>query len=126
MKLEKLVVYLTYKLRIKTYEDKIGEMFSIDIRAGMIEFKEKSGLCHYENEEGFKPILRPMKDLPTFKPALDELNTLYNLDFLMPIIENLDFSITPYAIVLILAKHHFDVFGLLDKNEGIDINTITQ
>lgn len=69
-----------------------------------------------------KPILRPLSDLtklgtPIIQPYTDCITIINQLHIL-----NNDVSILPYQLFEILIKHHFDVFGLIDKGLAIDIN----
>ena len=66
-----------------------------------------------------KPILRPMSDLRKYK----------NGDFIFIIeeVENINEGVKElkYSTVTFLLSKHFDVFGLIDKEFAIDINTLS-
>lgn len=127
MKLEliHLAPYLPYGLKVKhlcepesIYELSIEQLLSND----KITIESLLGVNNMIGRTVIKPILRPMSELPNHKEALQDLTVLYNLDFLMPILNKLDHSITPYSVILVLLKHHFDIYNLIDKNLAIAWN----
>ena|SRR5690554_3589173 len=71
----------------------------------------------------FKPILRPLSDLTKHEcyTALS-YNLRFNIDILgFP--NYLDLKVNDYNILL---ENHFDVFGIIEKNLAIDINTLNK
>jgi hypothetical protein len=79
-------------------------------------------------------ILRPLSDLEDyFKPLIeadDEVreflgnNFLYGFDIWIEELETLDYNFYPYAVFELLCKHHFDVFGLIEKGLAISIHDV--
>ena len=81
--------------------------------------------------DDFKPILRPLSDLVNvithkgkdFVPCIE-----YNhFNEYFEELSALDYSYVKYnqnRVVLILLELHFDIFGLIEKNLAVDINTI--
>ena len=79
-----------------------------------------------------KPILRPLSDLTKEIEHNGEKVNIFNrieiykgsgVDYL---IEQIRFGFVEVIIYNILLEHHFDVFGLIEKNLAIDINTLNK
>jgi len=127
MKLENLVVYLPYGLRlihegepIQILELSIDEYPSNDT----ITINSALGVNKMVGYVVIKPILRPMKDL-----TVEECKEIYSLtqyDILDGFIRKKPVNKFPYDVVVYLISKHFDVFNLIPSGQAIDINTITQ
>lgn len=125
MKLETkhLVSYLPYNLRCEVLnsgqEKEIGEMIAV---------YDDNSACFgniIESEKGFeyiKPILKPMLDFETNKDIKEYLNegfiTIDNILTYKP-------ECMPFGVVQLAFKHHFDIFGLIEKGLAIDVNTLS-
>lgn len=131
MKLEHLAPYLPYGLKVQGQPTKeILELGGLD---GNIALLVGRGRIDFFD---IKPILRPLSDLTKeiehnggkFVP-LDWFDKEYaplgcsheemKEHFLKDTLKNLS-----YSIVQKLLEWHFDIFGLIEKGEAIDINTI--
>lgn len=122
LKLEYLAPYLPYGLKIENSIGKITELGLAD--------------ASYHLDKGFKPILRPLSDCYEYEHLEVDLKEFVqfgkwsdsNDDFLEHLYDShYDFNVmnkAPYEIMIFFIKHHFDVFGLIDKGLAIDINTL--
>ena len=83
----------------------------------------------------FKLILRPLSDLDKevehngerFTPLnrlIAEFGSNFLSSSLLCIKNYLDLDGTPYACLKYLIEWHFDIIGLLQKGEAIDVNTL--
>lgn len=80
-----------------------------------------------------KPILRPLTKIRShFEPIFDtdkEVNEFLSYETLTPFsiedLENFLPEYIPYGSFKVLIKHHFDVFGLIEKGLAVDINTLS-
>ena len=94
--------------------------------------------CHKKFESTF-PILHPLSDLTKeiehkgkkFVPVskiIDDERRDYSLEHLLRMIINLNMYELiinlPYWAIQKLVEWHFDIAGLIEKGEAIDINTI--
>lgn len=78
-------------------------------------------LNELEHEWMFKPILRPLSDLKQHEcyTSLSD-NLRFNIDILgFP--NYLDLKVNDYNILL---ENHFDIYGLIEQNLAININTL--
>jgi hypothetical protein len=112
---EKIAPYLPYNLDIM-FSGKKGKLFDRFVITGrVIKFK-------------FKPILRPLSDLKErdFRNECFELgyDDIFNFNNLWLIVRKKQYTLLPQGIYLWLIKNHFDVFGLIESGEAIDINTL--
>lgn len=138
--IEHLAPYLPYRinpLKLK-YADGILTLegisggWNLELRSGMLV----AGNIHVET---VIPYLRPMIELKTYQPYLDEYsepeNDIYykGEDIIMDSNGDMTFDMKdtiswqPKFIqrtVNIMFKHHFDVFGLIQLGIAIDINTL--
>lgn len=90
---------------------------NITIGEGVFDgFLWRSGMTYVNFHHTLKPILRPLSDLKNY-PG----NTLLDFDVLK---YTNDIKLIRYGDVLWLLEQHFDIFGLIDKNLAIDINTL--
>lgn len=126
MKLETkhLAPYLPYNLRCEVLnsgeEKEIGEMIAV---------YDDNSACFgniIESEKGFeyiKPILKPMLDFETYFAKIFETNK----DIFINIEDMLTYKpeCMPFGVVQLAFKHHFDIFGLIEKGLAIDVNTLS-
>jgi hypothetical protein len=123
----------------------MGESFSTKIKPVTGFSIEKTDICDYmvrfgfsdqiefRTEKTFKPILRPLSDLTreithngeTFRP-LNKLVDLYGYEIqtwknniLAPV------KTEPFNVVCQLVEWHFDIAELIDKDEAVDIHTLS-
>ena len=122
---------------------------NIPIGEGEIDgFIWRNEMTYVNFHQGVKPILRPLIDLTkeikdsnnyefvyveSLEIGDDDSGTEYDhgniktIRLLKSIAENNNFhdvQYLPYLLVQDLIKHHFDVFGLIEKGLAIDINTL--
>jgi hypothetical protein len=120
-----LAPYLPYGLQIEIFnykQDYTGIQYA---KANGYYFI--SNILHLTYEGGntgkstdiFKPILKPISDLP---PSLDYYSIWSHNNYLHypNAIDNL-----PYGVFVQMVSEHFDVFGLIPAGLAIDINTLT-
>lgn len=137
LELKHLAPYLPYKLMVKVFDEEKKVMNSTNSSS---KNWVGIGAC-IKWSENCKPILRPLSDLmpkSNYKflnkpdvellgrkitsPASEYWGWVYFQEGKMGWNKNiLDFE---YWFVDLLLKHHFDVFGLIEKNLAIDINTL--
>lgn len=85
----------------------------------------------YTDRSKFKPILHPLYEL-TKDEWIEKLNTFACelLDAAHVYDEKnvigLNWMTQPFEIVMWLIEHHFDVAGLIEKGEAIDVNTLPE
>lgn len=131
LELKHLAPYLPYGLKIHWKTSK---------KTSIVMMKPSNILDVEIYTTNFKPILRPIEDLTKEierngrKYSLDSIifpKDEYSDDFTRKVaIEELKLSnaihhiTTPYSIVEVLLKHHFDVFGLIEQGLAININTV--
>lgn len=119
--LKELAPYLPYGLKV--FSNKIETLTGIE--CAKVKVREFDMFFPIEN---CKPILRPLSDLTKeieYKGAkLVPQSKLSHLDLEWLITsENLIMK-TNYEDVLQLFEWHFDIFGLIEADLAIDINTI--
>jgi len=162
MKLEEIVGYLPYKLKIKDNFMKciidlkgIAENGDLIFNWNNINYSRLSDCNIITNNVDIKPILRPISDLKKeinidgvndcigFTPIekLAKLNnytnsedfkfdgqnfTYTNMKYFDDDYLNSGTQVCPESIDMIqlLYKWHFDIHGLIEKGEAIDINTL--
>lgn len=129
LELKHLSAYLPYELQLKTtvWQRNISKhITSIEM------------LCTYliDNKDDyteFLPILRPLSQIKEyFEPIFEtdeEVNEYLSYEATTPFsvdeIINYKFEYLPYGTCQVLLKHHFDLFGLIEKSLAIDINTLS-
>lgn len=124
-----LAGYLPYGLKIKTTH---GWATMVTLNEWSVNGDCEESYC-YETEDttDFKPILRPLSDLtkaievngekfvPHIKlggrPNLKD----YDIEYLSKHIDNMSFG-----LIQKLLEWHFDIYGLIENNLAIDINTL--
>jgi len=126
LELKHLAGYLPYELKGISIEENLG----IETVKGFSIYGINKTVCLSTNIDDidlelFNPILRPLSDLTKeievngekFVPS-DLLNI--NQNFL-----NKDFVLAcPFFVVQKLLEWYFDIYGLIEKNLAIDINTL--
>lgn len=133
LKLKHVACYLPYGLKIQT-QDKNGILIkTVD---GIYEqYKDGSFMLYWQENYGtiqasgnIKLILRPLSDLKNNFESIDlytDLCSTYNGVVINDIIDNKrDTSFISYYYIERLLQNHFDIFGLIEKNLAIDINTL--
>jgi hypothetical protein len=135
LELKDLAPYLTYGLKYVKYSDN-----NSPIRHDIMQGVSTNGIyaCGDITPLSFKnckPILRPLSDLTTshniFEDKaicfIDESDNggSFTIDDIYFKYKESSFSDWRNAYLLLL-KHHFDVFGLIEKGLAIDINTLEQ
>ena len=120
LELKHLAPYLPYCLNIyiNDLRDHVNN-FTLEL------YKDISLKDVIDNEN--KPILRPLSYLT--KQIEHNGEKFLLIDFLLDkdIIvynPNIDYRLLRFGDIEKLLKHHFDVFGLIDKGLAIDINTL--
>ena len=80
-----------------------------------------------------KIICRKLSDLTNsdtksigFKVRLDVANASNNGDWILLLNGGFNLKTSPFYVIEILVKNHFDIAGLIEKGEAIDINTLKE
>ena len=124
MTIKELAHYLPYKILIRCdYKD--GDILTGELQ-GLSNEEAFLDCCDwdYKTNTDFKPILRPLSDLtkeieegkPMFFPDRKTINCVSRK---CDLFDELSYNEIDYLI-----RNHFDVFGLIEKGEAIDINTL--
>ncbi len=143
---EHLAPYLPYELRLLYEEtDSVGKV--IYSREGImmriyhdadsppdtrVSIDSSEFFGYSEHIWMFKPILRPLSDLPLYYDVIcynvmggendtHYSSTKYDVDMVM---KNGVEKDTDYGLVSWMFKNHFDVFKLIDKGLAVNINTL--
>ena len=135
MNLKELVGYLPYGLKM-IYDFKDGTEWVLDVT-------NINAITKHD-----KPILRPMSDLTKeicyglstyvftdlfeigdcdgciFEFEHVNIKTIKSLESISKNNSHSDIDYLPHAVVSMMYEHHFDIHGLIEKGEAIDINTI--
>ena len=134
LELKHLAPYLPYDLKVMDlYDNK--ERFFVGYS---INHTEQVKISVYKNllstgrlSSEVKPILRPLSDLKTIEKEIKLVDSYWYVDDYLTEKCTVDkiyplhvIEFIPYAIMQVLLKYHFDVFGLIEKGLAIDINTI--
>lgn len=95
----------------------------------IVKYIDNSGATYTSRKEEFKPILRPLSDL-TKNKWINKLNT-FSCNMLDAAhvyddknVIDLNWMTQPFGVVMFLIKHHFDIAGLIEKCQAIDVNTL--
>lgn len=146
--MEVISAYLPYKLKCKVVDqsiEKIAELSGV--------YSDGSCVFHdiVESHKGFtevKPILRPLSDLTIteywrisgkdknknfgfwygkYNGFSDKREYIYHEGYSSKkFFINEGYDQFPYKMIEFFLKHHFDVFGLIEKGKAIDINTVKE
>ncbi|MBR8535437.1 hypothetical protein KDU71_07680 [Carboxylicivirga sediminis] len=153
--LEELAIYLPYALKVRFRErnDRYCRKYIVGTIGAI--YSDSSIVCHdtvNSTPDNFKPILRPLSDLakdneflqfckeqitcadlkvyrdepedvPTCLTGIESLSGHPNI--LLAIDDEIA-SECPLLFYQWLAKHHYDLHGLIDRGAAIDINTLNQ
>ena len=78
-----------------------------------------------------KIICRKLSDLTNsdtksigFKVRLEVSNASNNGDWILLLNGGFNLKTSPFYVIEILVKNHFDIVGLIEKGEAIDVNTL--
>ena len=131
--IKELAPYLPYGLKIRMFLYNFGDceitmglkniepdkIFNKDLeQLPPTEPLKEVGISVVLSDSFIKPILRPLSDLTTnafiFKKDLEHIK-LHNEVITMR-----------YYVVEYLFQNHYDVFGLIEQNLAIDINTLKE
>ena len=136
LELEHLAPYLPYELKIKfNISGEIGILEYINTKrsfAGTVEEESQTDEYYYcDNIENIKPILRPLSDLTKeievngekFYP-LQKFGLVANKNNQEFFEVKIKEQWITFKEMQILISWHFDVFGLIENNLAIDINTL--
>jgi hypothetical protein len=138
LELKHLAPYLPYglKIEINNYkQDYVGLRMAKITGYYFMNFEPYftyEGGATGKSFKSFKPILRPLSDLAkeieingaSFIPITTYV--YYNIEMDSIIGLNKTQINTPYGLMKYLFEWHFDVFGLIENNLAIDINTLNQ
>lgn len=148
-KQEFLAMSLSYKPYCKTdIHDGINKNLILSLSGLIKDYARFYHKGYYFNcsLDDFKPILRPLSDLTktiehkgeTFKPSFVLSRDFKDADdFIYLIVQilnkkevNLDLikvlEYCPLNVALKLIEWHFDIAGLIEKGEAIDVNTLPE
>ena len=127
LELKHLAPYLPYGLKVSNIR---GSVFLLNTFSNMrgrgIESRDINSVL----SEQMKPILKPLSDLTKeFEHNGEKVNIFDRIEIYKGsgvdyLIEQIRFGFVEVIVYNILLEHHFDVFGLIEKNLAIDINTI--
>jgi hypothetical protein len=134
--IEHLAPYLPYKLMI--YCDfRDGDIMHFEMEHLSIEEAYLDGCdWDYQYNNDFKPILRPLSDLynllykefdNTNHKDYEIFQEFFNDDYLWIsdlLDDNVDLKYIPFGGIEYLLKNHYDIYGLIENNLAIDINTL--
>ena len=131
LKIEHVAPYLPYDLRaIITYRPEKGTLLIEKLSKRRV-WLSNGGSVHLWQEQyidKIKPVLRPLSLLSkeiehngeTFVPCEQ-----FSYDIECMLREgDIDTGCQPYSVTQKLIEWHFDVFGLIEQNLSIDINTL--
>lgn len=119
--------------------DKVGYIKKVEFWKNGTKYKigiKSGGLQTHYNTEGFKPILRPLSDLTKEIDFKGIGTTVCVMDMLKKLDPMGDFHLKydrmslkdvptmDYRVIGVLLEGHFDIFGLIEKGEAVDINTV--
>jgi len=139
MKLEPkhLLPYFSYSLKVKFKNfDSIYDLLSIGGENEIMIISENKLDLDTVGIDGIEPILRPLSDfqeehIEEIKAFLnqkwcqvydDYFDALFEHDWLM----HTRILMCPYEIIQWFFKNHYDVFGLIEDDLAIDINTLNK
>lgn len=118
LELKHLAPYLPYRLMVQ-YKPHFSDDFKIkELCTTSVAFS-----LHKQD----KPILRPLSDLTKEIEVNGEkfvpIEEFEKAGYIFPLNED-NFHNLPFGIVNILLKWHFDIYGLIENDLAIDINTL--
>lgn len=129
LELKHISPYLPYKLRLVA-----RNVVSETPRRIFGELTNTNIMSLVENDTLYKPILRPCEDIDSYFEIIygnlnhQDVTDYFDADFLeshgnilIEELQELEPEQIPYGTMLVLLKHHFDVFGLIEKGLAISI-----
>lgn len=146
LEVKHIAPYLPYSLEMRHEpKDKNGEILYYKTGV-LVKIQDNKKLKYARISIGFddlnpifefKPILRPISDLKTdffadkWESDID-VRTFLSDGYLSEMgVDDFDYLIDhkniewyPYGLIYILIKYHFDIFGLIENDLAIDINTL--
>ena len=136
MKLEikHLAAYLPYFLNVFSGDSNVKYLLT-DVNLNkntyqrFVKLDEGDSRYYQQHIEYCKPILRPLRDISTYKYKPRYGQNKYPISEIMPteyveIIECGNVKDIPQDWFELLVKHHFDVFYLINKKLAVDINSL--
>ena len=136
MKLEHLAPYLPYGLKVQGQPTKeIVELGGLDgdiallVGRGRIDFFDIKPILHPLSEltkeiEHNGEKLKPIWKLYDAIVGKGENSNIAEMILNRVLKKEIDIEVLPHFVYVKLFEWHFDVFGLIEKGEAIDINTI--
>lgn len=134
LELKHLAPYLPYKLKMKcpqrfrpNYKESTGVYGVVYLTGDLYADIENNTF----NEAVFLPILKPMEEVEIYFEALcgnlehQDVTDYFDADFLeernveINEIQYLNAEVLPYGTISVLLKHHFDIFGLINKGLAV-------
>lgn len=130
LELKYIAPYLPYDLKVYNNEDGIRKVVTFGTM--------NPAFCHIMHvKENNKPILRHLSDSEEYFEEIygmlehDDVTNYLDEDFLkyhdinsFDELINKEIEHIPYGALQVFLKHHFDVFGLIEKGLAIDKNTL--
>jgi len=124
LELKHFAPYLPYKL----IGDNNGTKFYLGTFDNMLgNGIETRSIGHWFNNQ-IKPILHPLSELSDINGKYlsnCELDLTDQITLTELANKKINFAHLEYHLAVYLFENHFDVFGLIENNLAIDINTIT-
>tara|TARA_R110002167_G_C12573455_1_gene642787 strand:+ start:35 stop:454 length:420 start_codon:yes stop_codon:yes gene_type:complete len=137
LELKHLAPYLPYGLKVLSSFSESATISSLHLtdlesrKAVNLQLDGVPITFRGDNLDSIKPILRPLSDLKTIEKEIKLVDSYWYVDDYLTEKCTVDkiyplhvIEFIPYAIMQVLLKHHFDVFGLIEKGLAIDINTL--
>lgn len=144
LELKHIACYLPYELKVyhsafmfrsNWNENELGVMVGVTDNIqnetfDIVMIRERDKYKLQDSRGHFKPVLRPLSDLTKEIEHNGEKINIFDrieiykgsgVDYL---IEQIKLGLVEVIIFNLLLEYHFDVFGLLEQNLAIDINTI--
>lgn len=123
--LEIYSAYLPYKVKAKIEFNELNDFYEDGLY-----FLDAELLRWIDfDKDNIKLILRPLSDLATNNEVLDLIyaecqNIDENIDYWCEFKGNMVNTSASFRAIQILLKNHFDVFGLIEHEKAININTL--
>lgn len=126
LEIKHLAAYLPYKIKIRVFRENESLFIEdVEITGEVIDYIfETKEYSKYK----YKPILRPLSDINT------EFCKKHNISFTHRFWSDLKFNegsekegcsdYFTFKDCQVLAKHHFDLFNLIDKGLAVNINEL--
>jgi hypothetical protein len=134
MKLEEaLCYYLPHKTRVYDSVVKKTKVINMGQGASNNWVGIKTVINYYKNGNFiYQPILRPMSDITKpiehegerFVP-IEEIHLYHNFSIVHTSDLHKDPTRYPHTMVIKLIEWHFDIFGLIEKEQAVNYNEVT-